>query len=114
MIQDSHVDQNAIRARAYKLWQDRGCPAGSPEHDWFSAEREFMMGGNRQASHTELDFREHSSEEPMMVCETSVAPASIDPAPAKLATAALASAPSKSAESNRNSKRNKAKSKGRR
>jgi hypothetical protein len=24
---------------AYKLWQQRGCPFGSPEVDWFAAER---------------------------------------------------------------------------
>jgi hypothetical protein len=24
---------------AYGLWQERGCPEGSPEFDWFEAER---------------------------------------------------------------------------
>ncbi len=24
---------------AYVLWQERGCPEGSPEQDWFAAER---------------------------------------------------------------------------
>lgn len=24
---------------AYKLWEERGCPLGSPEVDWFAAER---------------------------------------------------------------------------
>jgi hypothetical protein len=27
-----------IAALAYHLWQDRGCPMGSPEKDWFRAE----------------------------------------------------------------------------
>jgi Protein of unknown function (DUF2934) len=26
-----------IAALAHKLWEDRGCPAGSPEEDWFHA-----------------------------------------------------------------------------
>ncbi len=26
-----------IAALAYELWQARGCPAGSPEEDWFHA-----------------------------------------------------------------------------
>ena len=25
---------------AYRRWLDRGCPQGSPEEDWFEAERE--------------------------------------------------------------------------
>jgi hypothetical protein len=27
-----------IAVLAYRLWQDRGCPQGSPEADWFRAE----------------------------------------------------------------------------
>jgi hypothetical protein len=27
-------------ALAYALWQERGCPEGSPEEDWFRAEAE--------------------------------------------------------------------------
>ena len=29
-----------IAARAYELWQARGCPDGSPEKDWFHAAEE--------------------------------------------------------------------------
>jgi hypothetical protein len=29
-----------IAALAYQLWQERGCPAGSPEEDWFCAAEE--------------------------------------------------------------------------
>jgi hypothetical protein len=29
-----------IRLRAYELWQERGEPWGTPEVDWFTAERE--------------------------------------------------------------------------
>ena len=27
---------------AYSYWQERGCPMGSPEDDWFRAERELQ------------------------------------------------------------------------
>jgi hypothetical protein len=29
-----------IAARAHQLWQDRGCPEGSPDEDWFRATEE--------------------------------------------------------------------------
>ena len=29
-----------IAVLAYQFWQDRGCPLGTPEEDWFRAERE--------------------------------------------------------------------------
>jgi hypothetical protein len=29
-----------ISALAYALWQERGCPEGSPEVDWLRAEEE--------------------------------------------------------------------------
>jgi hypothetical protein len=29
-----------IAAHAYRLWQSRGCPEGSPEKDWFQAVEE--------------------------------------------------------------------------
>ena len=31
--------QEDIAKLAYILWQQRGCPNGSPEFDWFEAER---------------------------------------------------------------------------
>lgn len=31
---------NAVARRAYQLWLERGCPDGSPEEDWYRAERE--------------------------------------------------------------------------
>ena len=36
------VDQGEIAALAYRLWLERGWPEGSPEEDWFLAERELM------------------------------------------------------------------------
>jgi hypothetical protein len=29
-----------IALRAYEFWQERGCPLGTPEADWFRAEQE--------------------------------------------------------------------------
>jgi hypothetical protein len=34
------VEPNQIAALAYLHWLARGCPVGSPEEDWFRAERE--------------------------------------------------------------------------
>ena len=31
---------SAIEMLALALWEERGCPIGSPEEDWFRAERE--------------------------------------------------------------------------
>jgi hypothetical protein len=35
--------EDQIATRAYQLWQDRGCPIGSPEQDWLEAERQFRL-----------------------------------------------------------------------
>lgn len=32
-----------IAARAYELWQRRGCPIGSPDEDWSQAEAELQV-----------------------------------------------------------------------
>lgn len=32
--------QQEIADLAYEFWLDRGCPHGSPDEDWFRAERE--------------------------------------------------------------------------
>lgn len=33
-------DRHELVAKlAYKLWEERGCPFGSPEVDWFAAEQ---------------------------------------------------------------------------
>jgi hypothetical protein len=38
---DPDVKQNTqdIANLAYSLWQQRGCPEGSPEQDWLEAEK---------------------------------------------------------------------------
>jgi Protein of unknown function (DUF2934) len=38
------VSEDAITALAYQLWQDRGCPTGSDQEDWFRAEQELKGG----------------------------------------------------------------------
>lgn len=35
-------DYEQIASLAYALWQQRGCPDGSPEEDWFRAEKELL------------------------------------------------------------------------
>ena len=34
------LDKAEIAALAYELWQERGCPIGSDQEDWFNAESE--------------------------------------------------------------------------
>lgn len=36
------IDARAIEERAYQSWLDRGCPMGSPQEDWYRAERELI------------------------------------------------------------------------
>jgi hypothetical protein len=36
------LDPDTIRHRAYTHWQQRACPEGSAEHDWFAAEQELL------------------------------------------------------------------------
>ena len=44
------VTRQQIEQRAYYLWQQRGCPEGSPEVDWERAEQE--LGGEEEEKHT--------------------------------------------------------------
>lgn len=37
------LDKEEVETLAYKLWQDRGSPIGSPEEDWFHAEAELRQ-----------------------------------------------------------------------
>lgn len=34
------MEDKAIAQLAYEYWTQRGCPMGSPEEDWYRAERE--------------------------------------------------------------------------
>jgi hypothetical protein len=42
---DCQTNQSEIAELAYRLWVDRGCPSGSPEEDWFEAERRLSSRG---------------------------------------------------------------------
>jgi hypothetical protein len=33
------LDERETADLAYRLWLERGCPEGSPDRDWFEAER---------------------------------------------------------------------------
>jgi hypothetical protein len=39
-MQGEQEGHNSVEMRAYQLWEQRGRPWGSPETDWFAAERE--------------------------------------------------------------------------
>jgi len=45
-------DSCSIAALAYKLWEARGCPEGSPEIDWFLAEQELCQSKKTESSST--------------------------------------------------------------
>jgi hypothetical protein len=34
-------DHEQIASLAYQLWEQRGCPEGSPDEDWIRAEQEW-------------------------------------------------------------------------
>jgi hypothetical protein len=35
------LEREAIASLAHRYWQERGCPEGSGEEDWFRAEQDF-------------------------------------------------------------------------
>jgi hypothetical protein len=60
------MDRNAsdgygaqIEKLAYRFWEERGCPFGSPEVDWLKAEREFdreLIGPPERLPFSSLSF----------------------------------------------------------
>lgn len=46
------VGEEKIADLAYTLWQQRGCPIGSPEFDWLEAERQLHNSNVRTAAGT--------------------------------------------------------------
>lgn len=52
----STISTDNIAVLAYQLWQQRGCPIGSPEVDWFRAELELSENtrGVENAAYAEL------------------------------------------------------------
>ena len=45
---DLNPDHDKVGKLAHELWQKRGCPVGSPQEDWFQAER--ALGSRKQSS----------------------------------------------------------------
>ncbi len=43
----AEIAHQEIALLAYSYWQARGCENGSPEEDWFRAERELRAARNR-------------------------------------------------------------------
>ena len=41
-------DHDKVGKLAHELWLKRGCPVGSPQEDWFQAER--ALGGRKELS----------------------------------------------------------------
>ena len=39
-VPDNNPSYEEVSALAYKYWQERGCPEGSDQEDWFRAESE--------------------------------------------------------------------------
>jgi Protein of unknown function (DUF2934) len=52
--QPAHEYREGIAKLAYHLWQARGCPEGSPEEDWFTAEREMQTSEQKKTAGSEL------------------------------------------------------------
>jgi hypothetical protein len=46
----AHPSREEIAAQAYQCWHERGCPEGSPEEDWYRAERELRERRQREKS----------------------------------------------------------------
>lgn len=52
--EQQQTNDQQIRQLAYHLWQERGCPADSPEEDWYRAEQGMVEGnGKSRAAHHE-------------------------------------------------------------
>lgn len=57
---EPHPDHGQIALLAYALWQQRGGPEGSPEEDWFRAERELLARSESGISMALLELNEPS------------------------------------------------------
>jgi hypothetical protein len=52
-VSDLHsdaLDSDAVAARAFECWHERGCPDGSPEVDWDRAQEELRTARTRKSS----------------------------------------------------------------
>src|SRR6267143_576384 len=57
-LEESSEPQNQaqVAALAYEFWQARGCPDGTPDEDWFRAERE--IAGLKRIDEKEAGIRD--------------------------------------------------------
>ena len=53
-LMNSPVEFKTIENLAYHLWMERGCPHGSPNEDWFLAERELCLDRAKSTSTSSL------------------------------------------------------------
>lgn len=62
------VGREEIARLAYQLWEERGCPVGSPELDWERAEKALRQqassdtAGDRMSAPGGVDFATQSTE----------------------------------------------------
>jgi len=43
-------DHEYIQVLAYRLWEARGCPAGTADEDWLQAERQYLRARGASVS----------------------------------------------------------------
>jgi hypothetical protein len=67
---EDHEKQQQTALFAYQFWMERGCPVGSPDEDWFRAERAL------RSSHLEHVGADTAEEEP---AQTAADPADSEP-----------------------------------
>ena len=67
-----HENQQKLAALAYEFWQARGCRDGTPEVDWFRAERD--LAESKRTDETEVANR-NAGERPIAHAEV------VDPSP---------------------------------
>jgi len=54
MSASTELSYEEVARMAYFMWQDRGCPDGSPDEDWFRAEETLrQMQGSDQSMMTQ-------------------------------------------------------------
>jgi hypothetical protein len=42
LVRPGPVDELEVASLAYQYWLERNCPIGSPDEDWFRAQRELQ------------------------------------------------------------------------
>ncbi len=75
MQQHIHIDEARVRAKAFELWQARGCPEGSGDQDWIEAERLLRAELGAAAQRDGAPPGEDSEEPPVAVRMPPVEPA---------------------------------------